>query len=305
MCPKNRVAVVVDGSASLPAPGHAPLPSHVVPMRIHAGGAEYGAGHAVSPSEFYRLQREAGEPPTTAAPSPAAFAQAFRAAAEEAEAVLALTVSRRFSSTYDSARMAAEELRGERPGVRVEVVDTESAAGGQGLVATAACRAVEAGRDLDGVIASARAVIPRVYLVAYLDTLYYAWKSGRTPGIAYAGGALLGLKPVFEMHRGETESVARPRSAARARRRLIDRVAARAGGDPVHAAVIHADAHDAAEGLRRALRDEVECAELYVSELSPVVGAHTGPGLVGVAYWIDAQRQTMPPAETFAQPRET
>ena len=288
MCPKNRVAVVVDSSASLPAAGDGPLPSHVVPMRIHVGGVAYAGGRAVSPAEFYRVQREAGQPPTTAAPSPAAFVEAFRAAAGEAEAVLALTVSRRFSSTFDSANLAAEELREENPGVRVEVVDTESAAGGEGLVATAACRAVDAGHDIDAVIASIGSVIPRVYLAAYLDTLYYVWKSGRIPGIAYAGSALLRLKPVFEMHRGEIQSVARPRSAAHAQRALIDRVAMRAAGAPVHAAVIHADALPTAENLRSALRDELDCAELYVSELAPVVGAHTGPGLVGIAFWIDA-----------------
>ena len=287
MCPKSRVAVVVDGSASLPPPGHGPQPFHVVPMRVHVGGAEYAAGRAVSPAEFYRVQREAKPPPTTAAPSPAAFTEAFRAAADEAYAVLALTVSPRFSSTYDAASMAAEEFRQERPGIRVEVVDTESAAGGEGLVATAACRAVDAGDDIDDVIASVRSVVPRVHLVAHLDTLYYAWKSGRIPGIAYAGSALLRLKPVFEMHRGEIRSVARPRSATHARRRLVDRVAARAAGAPVHAAVIHAAAPGAADDLRRSLRDELDCSELYVSELAPVVGAHTGPGLVGVAWWVD------------------
>ena len=288
MCPKKRVAVVVDSSASLPATGDGPLPSQVVPMQIHIGGAAYAGGRAVSPAEFYRVQREAREPPTTASPSPSAFVEAFRTAAREAETVLALTVSRRFSSTFDSANMAAEEFREESPDVRVEVVDTESAAGGEGLVATAACRAADAGHDIDAVIASIGSVVPRVYLAAYLDTLYYAWKSGRIPGIAYAGSALLRLKPVFEMHRGEIESVARPRSAARARRALIDRVAMRADGAPVHAAVVHADALATAENLRRALRDELDCAELYVSELAPVVGAHTGPGLVGIAFWAGA-----------------
>ena len=127
MCPKKRVAVVVDSSASLPATGDGPLPSQVVPMRIHVGGAAYAGGRPVSPAEFYRVQREAREPPTTAAPSPSAFVEAFRAAAREAETVLALTVSRRFSSTFDSANVAAEEFREESPDVRVEVVDTESA----------------------------------------------------------------------------------------------------------------------------------------------------------------------------------
>ena len=288
MRPKNRVAVVVDGSASLPAAGDGPLPSHVVPMPIHVGGAAYAGGRAVSPAEFYRVQREAREPPTTASPSPSAFVEAFRAAAREAETVLALTVSRRFSSAFDSANMAAQEFRRESADVRVEVVDTESAAGGEGLVGTAACRAADAGHDIDGVIASIGPVVPRVYLAAYLDTLYYVWKSGRIPGIAYAGSALLRLKPVFEMHRGEIESIARPRSAARAQRVLIDRVAMRARDSPVHAAVIHADALGVADDLRQSLGDELDCAELYVSELAPVVGAHTGPGLVGVAFWVDA-----------------
>ena len=91
------------------------------------------------------------------------------------------------------------------------------------------------------------------------------------------------------MHRGEIESVARPRSAARARRALIDRVAMRADGAPVHAAVIHADALATAENLRRDLSNEESTApSCNVSELAPVVGAHTGPGLVGIAFWTGA-----------------
>jgi DegV family protein with EDD domain len=143
------------------------------------------------------------------------------------------------------------------------------------------------GADLDTTIATVRATIPRVYLVAHLDTLYYVWKSGRVPRIAYAGSSLLNLKPVFEMHRGEVKSIARPRSSARAQRRLIEQVHRRSENAPCHAAVIHADAVDAAETLKVALEDEVDCAELYVSEFSPVMGAHTGPGLVGIAFWSE------------------
>ena len=141
---------------------------------------------------------------------------------------------------------------------------------------------------MDAVIASIGSVVPRVYLAAYLDTLYYAWKSGRIPGIAYAGSALLRLKPVFEMHRGEIESVARPRSAARARRALIDRVAMRAdGGSRARRRHTRRRPRCGRESPR-ALSDELDCAELYVSELAPVVGAHTGPGLLGIAFWAGA-----------------
>lgn len=285
MTTKHRVAIVADSSASLPATGS--RPSYGVPMQLTVGGATYADGHDLTATEFYRLQRRSDELSTTAAPPPGAFAEAFRSAAGEAESVLCLTVSPRFSSTFDSATLAADEVREERPDTRIEVVDTESAAGGSGLVATAACRAVDAGADLDGAVAAIAAVIPRVFLVAYLDSLFYVWKSGRIPRIAYASSSLLGIKPVFEMHRGEVKSLARPRSAARAQRRLVDEMRRRAGDAPVHAAIVHADAAGLAAELQRTINAEIACVELYVSEFSPVMGAHTGPGLLGVAFWSE------------------
>ena len=297
MSSRNRIAIVVDGSASLPPEGEGPHPFRVVPMRVHVGGVEYAPGRDVPPSEFYRIQRENRETPTTAAPSPGAFAEAFAAAAEEADSVLALTVARMFSSTYDSAIVGAGAVRESHPDVRIEVVDTETAGGGEGLVATAAGRAAEAGLDLDGVLASIRAVIPRVYLNSYMDTLYYSWKSGRTPAAALVASKIFNLKPLFEMHRGEGRRLTRARSAARARRMLIDYVLAQVGDAPAHVSVMHADAVEAAEEVRSSLEDGLDCAELYVSELAPVVGAHTGPGLVAIAYWAEAD-----PADGPARP---
>ena len=256
-------------------------------MQLNIGGAAYADGRDMTPTEFYRVQREAEELPTTASPSPGAFVEAFRSAAAQAESVLCLTVSPRFSSTLDSARTAVEEVRRALPDTRIALVDSESAAGGEGLLATVACRAADRGASLDEVVAEVRSVVPRVFLVAYLDTLYYVWRSGRIPRIAYAGSSVLGIKPVFEMHRGAVRSVARPRGAGRAERRLIEEMRRRAGSRPLHAAVIHADASEAAEQLRHRVEAEFSCAELYVGEFSPVMGAHTGPGLLGVAFWSD------------------
>lgn len=255
-------------------------------MQLAIDGTTYLDDRDLTPTDFYRMLDRLGRPPATSAPSPASFLEAFREAARDASAVVCVTVSPRFSSSYDSARTAAKELRDTVPDLPVAVIDSQSAAGGQGLIAVEACRAAERGDPLDAVVEATRAVIPRVSLVAYLDTLYYVWKSGRVPRLAYAGTSLLKLKPIFELSAGEVRNVARPRTGRRAGRRLVELMSERVDG-PVHATVMHADAPDAAEELRERVASEFECEELFVSEFSPVMGAHTGPGLLGIAFWSE------------------
>ena len=282
----QRVVVVVDSAASLPPCSLEPW-LRIVPMQLTIEANTYSDGLGLSPTEFYRMLRKMDKVPTTAAPSPSAFLDAFRSAAEDAHSIVCLTVSLRFSSTYDSAAVAARQAMAEMPGVQVAVIDSESAAGGEGLVATEAWRAADRGEHLEGVAAAARAVISKVSLIAFLDTLYYVWKGGRVPGVAYAGASLLRIKPMFELTRGEVRTVARPRTAPRAMERMLELVRMRVGSARVHATVMHADAPEAAEQLRRRVELELTCEELFVSEFSAVMGAHTGPGLLGIAFWSE------------------
>ena len=283
----NRVALVVDSAASLPAGLKAEPGLQVVPMRLSFGGSTYTDGVDLTPTAFYQILRGLKETPVTSAPSPASYLAAFRAAARNAGSVLCLTVSPRFSSSYDSARTAVLEAKEQLPHTQIELLDTESAAGGEGLVVTEALRAAMLGAGLDEVVASARAVVPMVTLLAFLDTLYFVWKGGRVPMIAHAGASLLRIKPLLEMSRGEVRNVARARTAPRARERLLELMRDRATSRSVHAAIMHADAADTAGRLKDAVELEFDCEELYVSEFSPVMGSHTGPGLVGVAFWCE------------------
>ena len=139
--PEQRVALVVDSAASLP-PHYEQLPGlHVVPMHLHIDGESYLDGQDLTTGDFYKLLRGANRPPSTASPSPGSFLSAFEAASLGTHSILCLTISPRFSSTHDSAMMAAAQAAEKIPGLRIEVVDTESAAGGQGLVVTEALRA--------------------------------------------------------------------------------------------------------------------------------------------------------------------
>ncbi len=256
-------------------------------MQITIGDTTYRDGVDLTPTEYYRRLRGMTEMPTTASPSPEAFLEAFRAAERDASAVLCMTVSPRFSSSYDSAQTAKRAAEEEGLSARIEVVDTESAAGGEGLVATAALRAAHDGDTIEGCAMAAGAIVREVKLLAFLDTLYYVWKSGRVPMVAHAATTLLRIKPLFELSRGEVRQMARPRTMRRAMERLLDIARSQVGDRPVHGAVMHADAPESAELLRERVESEFQCDELFVSEFSAVMGTHTGPGLLGFAFWTE------------------
>ena len=172
-----------------------------------------------------------------------------------------------------------------RPDFDMRVIDSMSAVGGQGLIAWEALKVVESGVDIDSVEARVLDLRQRVRLVAYVDTLYYLWKGGRVPGIAHLAASLLRLKPVFELKLAQVTRVARPRTVTHATSRLVDLVKAQSGDSPVHAMVMHAGAAEQADRLRSILMEEVDCTELFSEEFTPVMGAHIGPGMVGIAFW--------------------
>ena len=282
------MAVVVDSAASLPAGMGEDLQLFTVPMRLTIKGKTYLDGLDLMPADFYRMLERTKEAPATSSPSPDSFLDAFRAASEVASSVLCVTVSPRISSSYDSATNAAHEAMQALPDTRIVVIDSESAAGGQGLIAMEAWRAARDGAELDHVISAAKAVVPSVVLLAFLDTLYYVWKSGRVPRVAYASTSLLRIKPIMELSRGEIRNVARPRTRPKAAERMLALMRQRVLSDPIHATVMHAGVGDEAEQLRGRIESEFHCQELFISEFSPVMGSHTGPGLLGIAFWSEA-----------------
>jgi DegV family protein with EDD domain len=281
------VAVVVDSAASLPPQADDDPQLYIAPLQLIIDGRTHLDGRDMTPTQFYRQLRAMKEPPTTASPSPETYLESFRAAAAHASSVLCLTVSPRFSSSFDSALAAARRFREEAPDVGFKLLDSQSAAGGEGLVAMEALRAAKRGAGLEEVAETVTRTAPRVSLLAFLDTLYYVWKGGRVARLAYAGSALLGIKPMLEMSKGEVRNVARPRTRRRATRKLLEIMRERVGESAVHANVMHGDCREDADELRRAIEAGFDCEELLVTEFSPVMGAHTGPGTLGVAFWSE------------------
>lgn len=253
-------------------------------MVVLIGSQTYRDGVDLTPAQVYRMISGGSATPTTAAPSPQAFYEALAQAAQRANAALCITVSRRFSTAYDSAVLAAQLARERHPGLEVSVLDCGSAAGGEGLVTLAAQRSAARGATLLEVESVARNAASGVRLVAYVDTTYYLWRGGRVPGIAHAGASLLSIKPIFELANGRISRKMPSRTLRSARRRLLSMVASGVADRAVTVCVMHAEAPEEAARVEGVLSDTIDCREIYVAEFSAVMGTHIGPGALGVAY---------------------
>ncbi len=172
------------------------------------------------------------------------------------------------------------------PKTTIKVIECNTAAAGLGLVALAAAKAADSGNNLEEVLEITDSTMSRVNLFATLDTLQYLAKSGRVPQAAALVNSLLNIKPIFTLNRGDAHTVALPRSIPSAIKRILKLMEQNVTkSQPLHVAVMHADALDKAITLERRVSARFNCCEIFITEFTPVMGVHTGPGLIGVAFY--------------------
>ncbi|MFQ5860451.1 MAG: DegV family protein [Dehalococcoidia bacterium] len=287
MVRQRKVAVVTDSSCCLARGVIEEYEISVVPFELVFDDRVYLDGVDVQPAEFYKLLSRNHRLPTTSAPKPGSFLEAFQEVGQRAESILCLTLAQNFSTTFQAARMAAETASSLLPGVPIRVMDTRTAAGAEGFLVLEAARAAQRGEELEQAAQRVEALIPRLRLYAFLDTLHYLWKGGRIPKIAAWAGSLLGVKPLMELRLGEARLLEKPRSRSKAMERLIALTKRDVGDQPLHGNVMHANALADAEALSQWMRRELNCVELLISEFTPVMGTHTGPGLLGIAFYCE------------------
>jgi DegV family protein with EDD domain len=287
------VTIITDSTACIPAALAATFDIRVLPLFLEFEDSifEDGMGHedgvGGSAASFYQALREAKQPPTTAAPAPGVYAEAMLDAGRNATAVLAITVSRQFSAMYDAASQGMALAKQQAPDLDVRVLDSESAAMAQGFVALEAARAAQEGIAIDNVIKRAEALRPRVQLLVALDTMTYLGRSGRVPRLlAWVASPLL-VKPVVAFEKGSYRPIGLARSTAGASDRLFQALKQRRDGTHLHVAVQHTNAPDEAALLAGRVRDELRPTELFVTEFTQVMGVHTGPGLLGFAFYSE------------------
>jgi DegV family protein with EDD domain len=282
----KKVAIVTDTTACVPQEQVSKYDIEVVPVQLIFEDRTYRDGIDISPSEFYALLRQAEKIPTTSASSPNPYLEAYQKASQKAPNILCLTEPSRFSAMFDSARVAMEMTRKTLRNVAIDVLECTTAAAGQGLVALAAAKTATLGKTLNEVMEVARSTMSRVNLFATLDTLNYLAKSGRVPQAAALVNSILSIKPIFTLNHSEARTVALPRTMKSAIKRMLKLMETEAiKGQPLHVAVMHADAPEQAIAFKNRIVSQFECTEIFITEFTPVMGVHTGPGLIGVAFY--------------------
>ncbi|MEU1803276.1 DegV family protein [Streptomyces sp. NPDC019937] len=273
----RHVAIVTDSTAYLPQEAMERHRITAVPLTVVLGDRALEEGTEISALSLAEaLQKR--KPVTTSRPSPETFADAYRAAAAEgATGIVSLHLSAEISGTYDAAVLAAQDAP-----VPVRVVDSGMVAMALGFCALAAAETAEGGGTLDEAVAAAQKRADGTSAYFYVDTLDYLRRGGRIGAAQALLGSALAVKPLLQLDEGRIELREKVRTASKAIARLEEIVVERAGRSPVDIAVQHLAAGERATALAERLRERVPgLAELYVSEVGAVIGAHTGPGLLG------------------------
>lgn len=282
---KQKTAVVVDSTATIPEELVARHNLHVIPQIVNWSGVSYYDNIDIKPKEFYERLATAQEMPTTSQPSAGEFYNFFQKVAETAESIVCCTISNELSGTLASAHAAAE-MMGDFP---IEVVDSRSASMGLGFIAMAAARAVAAGADHKAAAEAARRLIEPMRVIFVVDTLEFLHRGGRIGGAQRLIGSMLSIKPVLHLQNGRIEPLASVRTKRKAINHALDTLSTEAAGQTnLHVTVIGASDSDEVAYMLNEVRQRVQPVDLLQAELSPVIGTHVGPGAVGVIYYADS-----------------
>ena len=282
----QKVCVITDSSACLSVEFAARQSIQVVPIEMLFQGKIYRDG-VDDPGKFYRLLRDAPSLPKTSAPSPSAFLEAFRTARRYGRSVLCITLPSNLSSVNNSCQQAIKMAHQEMPDLDVRCMESGAVAAGQGLIVLQAARAAAAGAELAQVMELVDRLPTEVHFFAMLDTLEFLARGGHVPKAAAWLGHLVGVRPILTAPRGDVKRITQARSRRSAIQKILSLVERNnPERRPIQALVMHAEALDEANNLADNLRRRFPCEELEITQFSPVMGTHSGPGVVGVAYRV-------------------
>jgi len=272
------VRIVTDSACDLPEAACTELGIEVVPLTIRFGEREYVDRVELSTEAFWRELQASPTLPETAAPSVGAFEETFRRLSDDgADGIFCVNLSARLSATMQSAQVAAKALDGQTP---IEIVDSQSASMGIGNLALYATRRAQSGATLDEITREVEERRDRQHVFATVDTLEYLRKGGRIGGAQAMLGSMLSIKPVIEVREGVVEPAAKVRTRSKALKYLIVQIP---DGKVEQISVLHAMAPDLDEFMT-SLEPKIPDAEVVVGTIGPVVGVHTGPRVIGVAF---------------------
>lgn len=280
----SRVAIVTDSTANIPLEAGQGYPIFTVPMQVIWNEKIYRDGIDLHPREFYQLLRNTVELPTTSQPSPEAFKDIFSRLTEEGHDILSIHISAGLSGTLNSAVQAKDML----PEARIEIIDSRTTSMAMGFQVLKAARAARRGASLEECKQIVENLRPYTEVYFVLNTLEFLHRGGRIGAAANTLGTMLDIKPILKVADGRIESVERVRLKGKAINRMLELVRHQVGDRKIDmlSVLYFQDEADAGRLLRHA-RTYLSInhnADVFQACVGPVIGTHTGPEGVGLAF---------------------
>ncbi len=278
-----RVSLLIDSTAYPPEELVRQYGISVIPLSIIWDGISYRDGVDMQPTDFYTRLQNSRSLPTTSQVTAPDMQCAFEKLLESSEHVLGIFLSGKFSGTYDAALKAREMIPGGRE--RIEVVDSQLTTVAMALPVLMAARAAAAGEGLASCARVAEHARDHSGVLFVVETLEFLRRGGRIGGAQALLGTILNIKPLLAMRDGQIEAVEKVRTKRLAVERMLEVVTERIGDrTPVRLATAHANAEGEAQALLEKACAQLDTVESFCRPLSPVIGAHVGPGTVAMAY---------------------
>ena len=272
------VKIITDSVSDLPPAVVEELGITVVPLNVRFGDEVYRDGIDLTTEQFYDRLKNSKILPVTSVPAPATFAEAYDKLAEETDEILAIILTSKLSGTYEVALQSIGLMKRK---CRIEVIDSQLATMAEGFVVMKAAQTAQAGASLDEVMDVARKTIPRVDFLATFDSLEYLKRGGRIGKAQAFLGSMLKVSPIITLKNGVVEPAGRTRSRSQAIERLYNFAMSYTYIEEM--AVEDTACPDEAEALVERLSSKFPKERIHRSKMTPVIGTHTGPGLILVA----------------------
>lgn len=280
--PAEKIALITDSTCDLPRNILESLNARVLPLKIIYPGRVYSDGVDIEPREVY--DRMPGQVPTTSMPSPEeARALLEKLHDENFTHAVAIHISSGLSGTYETVKMVAKQFEK----IKVEVIDSKALSLALGFLVQEAGRGIQNGLHFDKVVERVRRLQSRMKVFFVVKTLEYLKKGGRIGYVEGTVGQLLDIKPVISINgEGKYYSYCKVRGRKKSINKLLDIIRESAAGKMINLAVAHGNAGEEAESLLQRITklSELQIREVLFGQLSPVMGVHAGPGLIGVAW---------------------
>lgn len=281
----SKVAVVTDSVACIPEDMLQELDIHTIPFYIHRGGQTLLDLVSISRETFFKWLPTAPELPKTANPGPGDYLEKYKElAAKGFKQIVSIQLTSLGSGAYRAALAAKDLLRESLPEVKLDVIDTLNSSMCQGWMVIEAARAALAGASLPDIGKLVQRMIPTTRWFLTPETLHYLYMGGRIGKAKHLVASVLDVKPIISMEDGVIVAKGMARTREKVFKVMVDKLDEIAKDSAVRVAYIHAAAQEEAEKLKSMVEARVEVIESLVTELTPALGVHSGPGTVGLSY---------------------